>query len=743
MRTSTKKPRFSRVGWLALPVLAVVLLLPAAPAFAAEPCPNEQLRVEDNSTSLPDCRAYEQVSPVLKEGNPFEVKFITENGESVAMDSYGAVSGSPGRYVIQDAFLAQRSGSGWETTSLDPSEDEFPPSGANELDSTPDLLGQVWLSGGGPEKEGFEFWVRQPDGRWAGSKSDLAGPQGGAPQYLGGSSNLSDLIFQAAANVLLSPADKVVTGFNLYEITGAGTGSPTLSFVPVEDSGNALSTTTAAELGSGGHAEETHQGSEWHAISRNGSKVFFDVAPSSSSYNGDTDTQVFARIENKETVDLSEPLASECSACLETAPKADEFVGASEEGSKVFFTTAQELLSGQSTNNIYEYDFEEPIGHRIVLGSTGTTKPEVLGVTRISNDGSHVYFVAAGVLTSVKNNAGQEAKAGADNFYVVDTETHETKFIADLCSGPGKSDTLADTQCPAASTETDSALWSTTDRRPAQATPEKRYLVFTSVGDLTAGDTSTVAQVFRYDAETGELVRVSTGENGYDDNGNTTTNPASINSPYSGRTANIGGAEADFENSFGYQRAISADGSYVVFSTTEALSPRDTNHAKDAYEWHDNNVSLISDGKDPAGSEFQNMSSNASNIFFFTQDSLVGQDTGSGDEDIYDAHIDGGFPAPTPPPSPGCSGEPCQGPLSSPFSPPGPVGSSTQAAGENAVAPTTTTTTTTKPKALTKAQKLAKALKQCKKDKSKTKRTKCKKEAKKKYGTKAKQKAKK
>ena len=44
-----------------------------------------------------------------------------------------------------------------------------------------------------------------------------------------------------------------------------------------------------------------------------------------------------------------------------------------------------------------------------------------------------------------------------------------------------------------------------------------------------------------------------------------------------------------------------------------------------------------------------------------------------------------------------------------------------------------TTTTTTKPKVLTKAQKLANALKACKKDKKKSKRAACEKQARKKY----------
>jgi hypothetical protein len=51
-----------------------------------------------------------------------------------------------------------------------------------------------------------------------------------------------------------------------------------------------------------------------------------------------------------------------------------------------------------------------------------------------------------------------------------------------------------------------------------------------------------------------------------------------------------------------------------------------------------------------------------------------------------------------------------------------------------AVAFPTETGTVTPPKPLTRAQKLAKALKACKKDKSKSKRTACEKQARKKYG---------
>ena len=58
------------------------------------------------------------------------------------------------------------------------------------------------------------------------------------------------------------------------------------------------------------------------------------------------------------------------------------------------------------------------------------------------------------------------------------------------------------------------------------------------------------------------------------------------------------------------------------------------------------NVQLI--GTDASGRD----------VFFTTADQLVGQDTDT-DIDIYDARVDGGFPAPAL--SPSCSGDACQG----------------------------------------------------------------------------------
>jgi len=59
----------------------------------------------------------------------------------------------------------------------------------------------------------------------------------------------------------------------------------------------------------------------------------------------------------------------------------------------------QELLDHDSTYNLYEYDFNRPEGEKLALLSPDAEPAKVEGVVRISPDGSHVYFVAQGVLT--------------------------------------------------------------------------------------------------------------------------------------------------------------------------------------------------------------------------------------------------------------------------------------------------------------------------------------------------------
>ncbi len=124
-------------------------------------------------------------------------------------------------------------------------------------------------------------------------------------------------------------------------------------------------------------------------------------------------------------------------------------------------------------------------------------------------------------------------------------------------------------------------------------------------------------------------------------------------------------------------------------------------------------------------------SPSGADVYFDTADQLVPQDADT-QQDIYDARIDGGFPGP---PVPAACQETCQGSLT----PPPPLlsaGSTTFSGPGNAPPPTPAPAATPKPKPLTRAQKLAKALKACKK-RPKRQRAACVKQAQKKYGVKA------
>ena len=68
----------------------------ATTAAHAEGCPNETLRTELGSSFLPDCRAYEMVSPPYKEGYPMFVSSFSSDGEKAIIYGLGNLAGTQG-----------------------------------------------------------------------------------------------------------------------------------------------------------------------------------------------------------------------------------------------------------------------------------------------------------------------------------------------------------------------------------------------------------------------------------------------------------------------------------------------------------------------------------------------------------------------------------------------------------------------------------------------------------------------
>ncbi len=413
------------------------------------------------------------------------------------------------------------------------------------------------------------------------------------------------------------------------------------------------------------------------------------------------------------------------------------FQGASADGSKVFFTTTQRLLNGDSTTNLYEYDFNKNLpaymnGQRLVDLSPDPSGANVLGVVRLASDGSHVYFMARGALTAEANQYGQHAEAGKENLYGVDTETGEVKFIAAVTGlGHGEGHIFPLPFSPR-----------------AQTTPDGRDLVFSSTAQL-AGSTSSGSQaVYRYDFPTGRLTWLSHDAPGF------TAPSEGKNAFVAAIPAFILGAYSDIED---FNRAISGeangahDGEDIIFTTVERLAANDHSSGPQLYLWHcaspcpkpeeEGEVHMISDGRSSVEPNLHNeasgqdsttaMSASGADIFFSTGTSLVGQDT---DEllDYYDARVGGGYPAPVA--QAACAGEACQ-PPPTPAGSFGSAASSLLSAGGNLGPPSGASLAfqMSKPKPLTRAQQLAKALKACRKKHNKAQRVACERQARKKY----------
>jgi hypothetical protein len=102
------------------------------------------------------------------------------------------------------------------------------------------------------------------------------------------------------------------------------------------------------------------------------------------------------------------------------------------------------------------------------------------------------------------------------------------------------------------------------------------------------------------------------------------------------------------------------DNGMLVFSTRNQLTAGDHNGAFDVYAYQHGRLTLISPGDGPYDARIAEASLDGADIFFTTDEALLGQDI-NGVTDMYDARVGSGFPGPAPITE--CDGEACKGPL--------------------------------------------------------------------------------
>jgi DNA-binding beta-propeller fold protein YncE len=505
-----------------------------------------------------------------------------------------------------------------------------------------------------------------------------------------------------------------------------------------------------------------------HAISQDGSRVFWSSQESAHLYLRDTVHHTTLQIDTPEPG--CPPPEHECGEGAVDA----EFEGASADGSRVFFTDTQKLTKdghvypqAESSEgaDLYEYDLEKPVAERLTdVAPAGAVLGRVLGS---SEDGSWVYFVgnAALVPSAVHGSCllrghGQPLSNQACNLYVY--RAGQTKLVAVL-SGADVPDWAG-------------ALTQLT----ARVSPGGEWLAFQSQRSLTGYDTRDAVsgkpdeEVYLYDAGAGRLACASCDPTGARPRGveyqkivlagggkGVWPDSAWVAGTIPGWTPYTGGGDAI------YQSRYLSDSGRLFFNAHDALVPKDVNNAEDVYQYEPEHVGtcsssassggvvfkpeanveveghevtegpgcvgLISSGSSPDESAFLDASETGGDVFFLTTERLAPQDFDNA-LDVYDAHECTMASPCLPPPAtrpPACTTEASCKPAPSPQ--PGIFGLSGSAtfSGPGNLAPPPPA----KPKtaAQARAERLAKALKLCRKDRSRRKRAACERQARKRY----------
>jgi hypothetical protein len=704
-------------------VAGVVLGGALVVASVAAACPNEAIHIELRSAQLPDCRAYELVTPAFKEGIAVGVPIVAADGSRMLDFGLGVFSeaerNTAGGIGVDAPSSPEyefvRGNAGWVTVPVSPPPAAQFVSGGMQGDASPDLKTTLWKLRMPSQPEGVgDLYRRESDGTFVhigplqpASVAPLFGNEG---IYVGASQDLTHVILRKEVTQGRWPGDTTLGSDSLYEYGRTNELEPLL--VGVKNEGRLASNTEAqlisqceTNLGSGAF------GSAYNAISASGAIVYFTAHECGEP----AVNELYARVDEAHTVALSEPVlpAGQCTgSCAAAEHRPGNFVGASEDGSKAFFTTEQPLLNSDkdATNDLYMAELEGAVIKRLVMVSEGETHASpsendltpgagagVLSVARISEDGSHVYFAATGILTQAPNAQGAAAQpGGADNLYVYDTTTQRTSFVATLAGEDA-----------------------------GVATPDGRFFVFVSHADPLHEGASGY-QVYEYDATSGSLWRVSLGQHSSFE----AFAPKIVSPSYLGENDPVTLAQSNL--------TMSDNGAYVFFESPDGLTPHAPDdqlvgcleggacsaYIQNVYEYHEGQVSLIASVR-PTSPEgvLVGTDHSGSDVFFTTAEALVPQDTDT-QRDIYDARIGGGFPVPAE--RVGCSGEGCHGPLSG--SPPlFPAGSATHAGDGNFMPPVPGPAAKR-----TSGQKLSTALRACRK-KAKKRRAACERGARKRY----------
>jgi hypothetical protein len=586
-------------------------------------CPNAAYRT-GSSAGLPDCRAYEMVSPVSKNGGDISAESF---GQTISSDSGDRVEfmsktafgeGRGSGNVGYSQYVAERGAGGWVTRSITPTPNvanagqvfgyktealEF----SSDL-STAGLLGYNLPEGPStarPHNENL-YLEDTSTGKLFGAVTDASNegePVPYPPFYVenfglaateqvfakpilgGGTPSLSLVTFMSRVN--FTPD---AHGFEYKAYTYEKGVVKLLGVLP---DGSIPPNGSKLVFGGSERGDDELAIEDKDTVSTDGSRILFEA----NEFPG----QIFMRKHGTESVMVTESETTE----PVTAEKAELWAATPDLKHIVFRTSTRLLDSAPEGEGLYMYtDGPNPKteSNLVYIGSVHFGVPReqyvpaygdmVLG---ISEDGSRVYY-----------------------------HTANPELI----------------------------LWEAGQTRQITAFRHTYSMGVTADGGELAFATTTEGaspgEMYVYKADTGALTCVSCPPTG----------AAPTVGLESGVHADENGTELSEPNR---PQFMSSDGRFVFFNSVEGLVAQDTNGVVDAYEYDTvtGRLSLLSTGTGGDGAWFVDASPDGRNVFLVTRQKLTGGDP---DKlvDVYDVRVDGGLSEPSAPGVP-CAGDACQG----------------------------------------------------------------------------------
>jgi hypothetical protein len=689
------------VRLLTILTLATVTAAVAVPsAGAAEgPCPNEKLRTSFSSF-LPNCRAYEMVSPVDKKGGDVHslldlynysqaLNQSSSDGDRFTYSSYRAFADSKAA-PISNQYFSSRGTGGWSSQAIVPEQGAAATGGygigaylENQYRAFSDDLCQGWIAVAAEPllvptaPEGYTDLYRRNNcdgGTYASlvNVQPTIHPRVFEPELEGTSADGSVAVFRATDK--LTPDAR---GGEISQTYLAKDGA--LHSVCILPNGEASPAECTAgfnyelEVSSPfGNSGLNHSGVMNNVLSSSGDSVYWTAATFPFYGSARNTGQIFRRlnpdqpqsaISGGECTEPERACTLPVSETVSTDPA--RYRDASTDGSKALF----EMTEGPLKGNLYLYDAATE-SSRLIAGDS-------LGVVAAADDLDRIFFVSEEQLPGASG-----ATTGEPNLYM---DAEGTPVFIALLSETDVYNGVEPTAVIPSNTTWFPLL------HAARATPDGGSLVFISNRSLTGYDNTDASspspcgvaggicdtEIFRYEAGAPGPVCISCNPSGDRPQGREiaaikfgTTLPSAAWLPLP-------------HNQLDHPRVISDDGSRIFFESFDVLLRRDTNGKADVYQWEkasgpadcqgsglysapaEGCLSLISSGESPSDSELLDVSASGNDVFFTTNASLLPQDPGL--VDVYDARVGGGYPQPSTPAA--CEGEACQGPYAPPKAP--------------------------------------------------------------------------